>query len=608
MTRKKFFYFFMVLCLAGIFGALTALKSPAQTKTDYDVLIKGGQVFDGSLRPPSKADVAIKDGKIVKIARSVTGTAAQTIKANGLVITPGFIDLHTHVDEGMDFPENKSCLNFLLQGVTTIVAGQCGGSAWPFFEKASDLISRWTEEGIGLNAALLAGHGTVRQLVMGMENREPTPQELEKMKTLVKEAMDQGASGISTGLIYLPGTYAKTPEIIELVKVVAPYGGIYHSHMRNERDKLLEALKETIEISEKTGAPAHISHFKVMGKAHWGLVKEACALIEQARTNGLKISADQYPYRFTNGYPYSNLIPRTVWLGKETENQLKSEDAERVFDYLRDAELLDLYKKLTPYFPLSERHNQFLMDLPRKSLVSLVARSMVDLSSFRGPENSRERALFLRRMSDPEEAKKIRQGVRRFIDESIGAENFIVGICVEKNLEGKSLQEVAALKNKPVEDAAIELDLMGARCVPLQMSEDDIEYIMKKDYVGTGSDGTAPSYGIGLPHIRSYSTFLHKIKKYAQEKKTVSVAHVIRSQTSLPAEIMSWDDRGSVKEGCLADLVVLDLDHIQTPTSLSNPHQYSRGVKYLLVNGEIVIADGKWNGRLAGKVLLLKKS
>jgi N-acyl-D-amino-acid deacylase len=211
-------------------------------------------------------------------------------------------------------------------------------------------------------------------------------------------------------------------------------------------------------------------------------------------------------------------------------------------------------------------------------------------------------------MKDPVEALEIRREVRQSIEESVGPENIVVGIAAEKNLEGKSLAEVAAMKKKPVEDAAIELELMGARCIPLQMAEEDIEYIMKKDYVGTGSDGTAPFYGIGLTHIRSYSTFLHKIKKYALERKTVSLAHAIRSQTSLPAAIMNWSDRGWVKEGYKADIVVLDVKNIKTPTSISNPHQYGRGVDYLLINGQTVIEKGSWNGRLPGRVLKLKKS
>jgi N-acyl-D-aspartate/D-glutamate deacylase len=580
---------------------------PHASAQEYDVLIKNAAVYDGSGGPPFKAEVAVKGYTIIKVGRSISGAAARVIDAKGLALTPGFIDLHTHVDDGMYFPENRSCLNFLVQGVTSVVVGQCGSSAWPVFDNAESLIGLWTKEGIGPNAAVLIGHGTVRQLVMGMENRPPTPEELEKMKALVKEAMEQGAAGLSTGLIYAPSSYGKTNEIIELVKVIEPYAGIYHSHIRNESNLFIEAVKEAIEIGEKTGVRTHISHFKAMRRPNWGKVKDACALVEAARARGLKITADQYPYPFSNGYPYVRLIPDHIWSGGESADRLKYEDIERIFDYLRDAELIDLYRKVTPYYPLSPRHEQFLNSLPRKGLVSLVARSLVNRRDFQGPENDRERVLFIKRMSDPAEAEKIRQGIKKYYEDAINPEQMIVGVCVEKNLEGKSLKEVAVLKGKSIEDAAIELDLMNAKCVPFQMSEDDIDYIMQKDYVGTGSDATAPFFGIGLPHIRAYSTFLHKIKKYALERKVVSVPHVIRSQTSLPASIMNWGDRGWIKEGYKADIVLLDLKNIRTPTSISNPHQYSSGVKYLLINGVVTIDKGEWSGKLPGRVLKLKE-
>jgi len=575
--KNRFFFFVLLFCIV-LAGTSYAQKGDSY---DYDVLIKNGKVFDGSLKPAFESDVAH--------------------------VAPGFIDLHTHVDSGMTFPENRACLNYLVQGVTTVVVGQCGSSAWSLFEKAEDQMKRWSEEGIGPNAALLVGYGTVRRIVMGMENREPTPEELERMRTLVKEAMDQGAHGLSTGLEYRPGSFAKTDEIIQVVKVIEPYGGIYHTHIRNEEDKLLEAIREAIEISKKTGAPAHISHFKACGKDNWGSVKEACALIERARAKGLRITADQYPYQFYSNYPYQSLIPSSAWRGDEEAERVTTEDIEKIFDYLRDDELIKLYTKVTPYIPLSEHHQQFLAELPRKRLVSFVARSLLNTSNFQGPENSRERMLFLQRMNNPEDAQKIRQEVKEHLEQMSGSERIVVGICVEKELEGKFLDQIAAMKGKPVEDVAIELELMGAKVVPLQMCEDDIEYIMKKDYVGTGSDGTAPFYGIGLPHIRSYSTFLHKIKKYGLQRKTVSLAHIIRSQTSLPAQIMDWKDRGWIKKSYCADIVVLDMENIRIETSISNPHQYSEGVKYLLVNGKVVIDIGEWNGTLAGEVIKLKK-
>ena len=606
---RKRSHLLVVIFIFGIFLFNHGLnsKSTAGIET-YDVIIKNARVLDGSLKPAFRSDVAIKGDTIVKVARSIKGTAGRVINAKGLYLSPGFIDLHTHVDRNMYFPEGRSCLNYLKQGVTSVVVGQCGRSAWPIFDQAKDLMELWSREGIGPNAALLIGHGQVREMVMGMENREPTAEELEKMKSLVKEAMEQGAYGLSTGLQYLPGRYGKTDEVIELVKVIVPYGGIYHTHMRDEAAKLIEAVEEAIIISREAGAATHISHFKAVGRRNWGLVKEACAVIEEARSQGLKITADQYPYRFSSGNPYRSLIPTGAWVGTDGIERFGSSDVEGIFSRLRDDHLIDLYKKVTPYAPLSENHQKFLDSLSRERLVEYIGQRLLDTDEFRGPESARERKWFLERMQDPEKAEQIREQVKKYIDNMTGPENFVVGICVEKNLEGKTLKQVASIKKKSYVDAAIELELMGAKCIPFRMSEEDIEYIMNKDYAATGSDGTTPFYGIGIPHIRSYSTFLHKIKKYASQRKAVSLHHVIRSQTSLAAEIMNWEDRGWIKEGKKADIVIFDLKNIKTNTSISNPHRYSEGVKYLVINGELVIDKGKWNGELPGKIIKSKKT
>ncbi len=592
--------FVIILCLV-LFPGISA--DVDQGQDTYDILIKNAKVFDGSGSDAKRVDVAIQGDTIAKVGRSLKGKAIRVIDAKGLHLSPGFIDLHTHAERGMLYPENRPALNYLKQGVTSLVVGQCGQSAWPLFEKAEHQIKRWTEEGIGPNAALLVGHGSVRQLVMGMENRPPRPEELEEMKALVREAMEQGAYGISTGLIYQPGSFSDTDEVIELVKVVKPYDGIYHTHIRDERNKLLEAVKEAILISETTGVPAHISHFKVMGKKNWGLVKEACTLIEEARSKGLTITADQYPYRFANGYPYRTLLPSSVWLGPEFRNRLSSRDVVDIFDHLRDEQLKELYKKITPYAHISEHAVQYLDGLSRKQLVETVGSSLISTSDFRGITNPRDRMLFLQKMRDPEHAQRVYKAVEASINDLVGPENIIVGICVERNLEGKSLAQVADMKGKSVGETAVELELMDAKCIPFQMCESDIEYIMQKDYVGTGSDGTVPFYGVGLTHIRSWSTFLHKIKKYALQRKAVSVAHVIRAQTSLPAQIMNWNDRGLIKEGYKADIVVFDLSNIKTPTSISNPQRYSDGVRYLLINGAVVLDRGKYTGELPGVVI-----
>ncbi|MFH1574596.1 MAG: amidohydrolase family protein [Acidobacteriota bacterium] len=595
------------ICLALFAIALSMVGVAGRAQgPEYDLIIRNGRVFDGSLRPAFAADIAIKDGAIVQVGPSIRGSAARTIDARGLHVSPGFIDLHTHVDRGMYFAENRACLNYLYQGVTSIVVGQCGSSAWNIFEQAEDQINRWSTEGIGPNAALLVGHGTVRSIVLGQENRAPTGEELARMEALVQQAMEQGASGLSTGLIYTPGSYARTDEVVELAGVIAPFGGIYHSHIRNENNRLLEAVQEAIDIGDRARVQVHISHYKVIGRENWGLVKESSRLIEEHRAKGKKITADQYPYRFSNNYPYSRLIPAAAWRGQDDSPRIGEDDLRRLFESLSGGDLLDLYAKTTAYYPLSDRHREFLDQLPRDRFVRMLAQQLIPMSSLQGVANERERSLFVHRMQDKQEAELIRSLVRENVDRT-GAENLMIGICPDRGLEGKSLAEAARMRGRSVEDMAIELDLMDARIVPYRMSEEDIEYIMRKDYVGTGSDGEAPFFGIDLPHIRSYSTFLHKIKKYALDRKAVSLEQVIRSQTSLPAEIMNWKDRGWIKPGYRADIAVLDLDGIETPTSISSPHQYCKGVRYLLVNGEPVISEGRYTGRLPGQVLKLKK-
>jgi len=590
---KKTIFFFLILVLS------LSLSSSEQM---YDLVIKGAFVFDGSLEKPVKLDVAIRGNTIVKIAKLISGKSARIIQANGLYLSPGFIDLHSHVDDGMYFSENRACLNYLKQGVSTVVVGQCGQSAWPIFEKADDLIELWSKEGIGPNAALLVGHGTVREIAMGMDDRPADAEELENMKKLVKEAMEQGAVGFSTGLVYEPGKFSDTDEVIELVKVIAPYNGIYHTHIRNESETLLQAVEEAITIAKTTNVRTNISHFKVIGKPNWGLVKEASAMIEDARDQGLSITADQYPYRFSSNSPYMRLIPSEGWRLKDQE-RLTILDIIGTLDHLRDEQILSLYEKTTPYLPISRSHQTFLDELPRKRLVEFVASRVFQAAMASGPYNIRERKLFLERLKDPRYKKLIEAQIEAGLNNAAAPENTIIAVCVEKQYEGKSLEQIASIKGKSIAETAIELELMGAKCVPLRMCEPDIEFIMKKDYVATGSDGEAAFFGLGWPHIRSYSTFLHKIKKYGLMKKTVSIPHIIRSQTSLPADIMNWTDRGWIKEGYKADIVVFDMNKIQTPTSVTNPHQYSSGVTYLVINGKIAIENGEWTGVLPGKVL-----
>jgi N-acyl-D-aspartate/D-glutamate deacylase len=220
-----------------------------------------------------------------------------------------------------------------------------------------------------------------------------------------------------------------------------------------------------------------------------------------------------------------------------------------------------------------------------------------------GAANPRERALFLERLNHLEEAQWIREEVRKYVTGSVSPKYIVIGVCPLRELEGKSLEEAAEILGKSLEDTAIELALMDTRAVAHRISEDDVAYIMTKDYVATGSDGAGPPMGIGEVHSRSYTTFLNKIKKYAQERQAISVAHAVRSQTSLPAQIMNWNDRGWIQEGYAADVAVIDLEHVQTQSDISRPHVYSEGVEYLLINGDVVIGEGRYTGKLPGRIL-----
>ena len=495
------------------------INSYAQSKNsyDYDIVIRGGKVLEGSLKPAFRADIAIKNDRIVKVANSVNGSSERIINADGLYITPGFIDMHSHVQQDMIFPGYRACLNYLHQGVTSVVIGHCGESGWPLFEKAKDQIKSWTEEGIGPNAALLVGHNYTRERVMGFDDRKPTKEELQKMEALVKESMDQGAVGLSTGLSYRPGKYAQTEEVIELAKVIAPYGGVYFTHIRDEGDNHLAAVKEAIKIGEKSGVPVHISHFKIKGFHNWGKLKDSCEEIENARNRGQNVTADIYPYRFVTEYPYRELIPADIWLGELSDEVLTIKDVKTLLNHLDNEQLIEIYNKMDANSLISDSYQQYIKEFPRERFINYIAHSLIKTRFFHGPENQKERVLFMNRMNDPKEARKIRENLRNFYQDRYPSDNVIVAQCVEKDLEGKTLREVAGIKGKSIEDTAIELGLMNTLVIRLSMSEEDIEYAMKKDYMATGSDGLAVAYGVGLTHIRSYATFLSGIKKYAKK-------------------------------------------------------------------------------------------
>ncbi len=495
---------------------------------NYDVIIFGGTIIDGSGSPGYNADIGITDGKIQKIGKLKRSQGIQIIDAAGKIVAPGFIDIHTHSDNGIRDQQRKNALNYLTQGVTTLVGGNCGGGTYD----VSDYFLKLEEQGIGPNIVHLVGHGTIRQAVMEYEDRAPNKEEMEEMKSLVEKAMLEGALGLSSGLFYAPGSYARTEELIELCKVVKKYNGIYASHLRDESNYsigLVSAIEEAIEIGEKSGVPVQISHIKALGKPVWGLSREVCDIIEAARSRGVAVYADQYPYNASSTSLTAALVPRWVQAGGRLRELLSGSSQ------------------------LSEIKMEIAENIERRG----------------GPET--------------------------------------LVIASSRNYskwEGKSLHEISMSQEKSDVDMAIEMVLNGsASIVSFNMTDEDIEYFMAKPWVMTGSDGSLPLFGSAQPHPRSYGTFPRKIFSYVLDKKILSMEQAVRAATGLPSEVLGFSDRGMLKIGFVADIVVFDPNSIQDNATYSDPHQYSSGILYVLISGKLVIEKGDYNGTLTGKSL-----
>jgi N-acyl-D-amino-acid deacylase len=534
----------------------------------FDIIIKNGKIIDGTGNPWFKADLGIKNGKIAKIGCLSSSRAEKTLDADGLIVCPGFIDMHSHSDFSVIF--NPKAESTIRQGVTTLVVGNCGMSLAPVNPAREDLLMRYISPflppgekleikwstfseylkhqekfGVSSNIANLVGHGTVRIAVMGFEERTPTKEELGEMKMLVAEAMEAGAFGMSTGLIYPPGIYSKTEELIELAGVVAKYGGIYTSHIRGEGTTLIEAVKEAIEIGEEGKLPIEISHHKAAGKPQWGKSEETLRLMEEARERGVEVTCDQYPYK---------------------------------------AGMTSLVTLLPPW-------------------------------AHQGGMNK-----LLERLRSPEEREKMRRNIEEGIPgwenfaASCGWENiYVSSVKTEKNkpLEGKNIAEIAKIMGKPDEFTALcELLLEeegAATMVLFMMDEEDIRRIMKHPLSMVGSDSwsVAPYgiLGVGKPHPRFYGTYPKILGEYVRENKTLSLEEAIRKMTSLPAQKIGLWNRGLLREGTWADIVIFNPDTVKDKATYQDPHQYPEGIEYVLVNGQIVVELGEHTGILTGKIL-----
>jgi N-acyl-D-aspartate/D-glutamate deacylase len=518
MQRTVLFLFFVFTILGSCSQAADPIKA--------DILLKGGLVYDGTSQKPFVADVAIAGDRIVGIGE-IEVDPIWTIDCSGLVVCPGFIDLHNHSDNQIVRAGTRANMNYVRQGCTTIVTGNCGSGpvdVAAFYEKIET-------HGAGTNVAHLLPQGSLRRQVMGSDLRKPTAAEKTKMLSLTEKAMADGAWGMSTGLIYVPSSYATTDEITAIAKVVSKHGGIYASHIRGEGSGLMSSIEEAISIGKQAKLPVHISHFKSSGRSNWGLVRQAAVRIQQERDKGSIVTADQYPYIASSTSLQATLLPSWARAGGT--------------------------KKL------------------------------------------------IERLDDKETGPRLRAIVEEAIAARKGGDAVrIARYTPKKEWVGKSLLDIAKLEKKSVLDIAYEVFRGGrAQIVNFSMSEEDVRHIMAIDWVATASDGRAYLPGADKPHPRNYGTFPRKIGHYAVREEVISVAHAIRSATGLPADILSLPERGYLKKGFFADIVVFKQQELIDQATFDEPHQYCAGIQYVLVNGKPAIANASATGTLAGKPL-----
>jgi len=529
----------------------------------FDVVVKNGRIIDGAGNPWYKADIGIRKERIAKIGKLGNEEASRIIDAKGLVVSPGFIDMHSHSDFTLLI--NPRAESKIRQGITTEVTGNCGGSAAPLndllkseirkttllleevkleldWSTMREYLNRLDKQGVAVNVVPLVGHENIRAMVIGFDNRAPSDAELKKMKKVLSQAMGEGAFGMSTGLIYPPGCYAKTDELIELSKVVAKYRGIYTSHIRGEGDKLYSSVREAIEIGKKAGLPVEISHHKAGGKANWGKVKQTLKMMEEARAKGIDVTCDVYPYTAAS-FGLSAMLPPWAHEGGSA----------KLVERLRDSETRKRLKR-----EMQKGAPSWSSPLKAAGWDStLIARS--------------------------------RQ---------------------HKEYEGKTVAEIAQTQKVDLFEFVFDLlieENMAVSVVRFAMCEEDVSRVILHPYAMIGTDAsTIAPYGVlgkGTPHPRAYGTFPRVLGKYVREDKMLRLEEAVRKMTSLPAQKLGLRDRGLIAERMYADITIFDPQSVADKATYTEPHQYPEGVEYVLVKGKVTVEKGEHTETLAGKAL-----
>ena len=514
-----------LLLLVWLLAAPTAIFRTVHSGTDttaplYDLVVTNALVVDGSGNPWFRADVAVKDGRIAKIGRVNISQAKRTIDAKGQILAPGFIDVHTHVESIFSLPTAE---NFVRMGVTSLVTGNCGSSA----TDVGEFLGRIQSKPISVNLATLIAHGSVRRKVVGLDDRAPTADEQRQMEAIVERAMQDGAVGLSTGLIYTPGTYAKTEEIVDLARVAARYGGLYATHMRNEGEKVADAIRESIQIGEQAGLPVEISHFKISSKKLWGQSPMTLGLVRDARARGLTVTVDQYAYTASS---------------TSLESRLPS--------WLRSGGLEEAKKRLAD-------------------------------------NATREKVVV--EMKD-----SLKRGGFKDFDFAV-----VASYSADRTFNGKSIAEITKLVKKK-DDVTSQIDQIidmyvagGAGMVYHGMGEDDVKRIMQEPFTMIASDSGVHQNDDSVPHPRGYGNNARVLGHYVRELKLIALEDAVRKMTSLPAQTFGFQDRGLIREGFAADLVIFDENTINDRATYDKPHQFPVGISFVIVNGGVVLADNQ---------------
>jgi N-acyl-D-amino-acid deacylase len=508
--------------------ACASLQAQAPSPGAFDILITNARVLDGSGNPWMAGDVGIRGDRIAAVGRLSGSTAARVIDAGGLILAPGFIDVHSHAAEGLGGPLHTAHA-LLAQGITTVFINPDGGGPTDLAAQRTALVAR----GIGVNFGQFVPHGSIRRAVLGMADRAPRQDEVSRMEGMTRDGMQAGGIGLSTGLYYAPASYATTDEVIALAKVAAETGGVYSSHIRDEADYsigLAAAVDEVIRIAEEARIVGVVSHMKALGPAQWGLSSLLTARIDQARQRGVQVFADQYPYDASGTSLMAALVPRWAEAGGRDE--------------------------------------------------------------------------FLKRLTGAERAR-LRQEIAQNVTRRGGPSTLVVASYEpDKTLEGRSLADIATARGVSAVDlVASLLEHSDGGLVSFNMSEGDIAHIMRQPWTMTCTDGDLSAPGAGKPHPRGYGAFARKLGVYVRQRRVLDLAAAVRSMTSLPAQVFVLADRGSVRAGAMADLVVFDPEKIADKATYDSPQQLAEGMAYVLVNGTLAIDDGRFTNATAGRAV-----